>query len=114
MDGVDELLRLRELLDELLEMPQKIADAGCQLAKNENKYRTTLAVKEWELRANGIPVTILGDLARGDKQVAELKLLRDSSEAMYRTAIEKNNTIKKAIDTLRDIIKADYYQRESF
>lgn len=114
MDGIEDILKLRELLEQLLEMPDEIARTGCQSAQNEYDYRTALAVREWELRADGIPVTILGDLARGDQSVAHLKLLRDSAEAMHKAALERNNANKKAIDTLRDIIKADYYQRESF
>ena len=36
-----------------------------------------------ELRAEGQAATVCADLARGDKQVAELRRLRDISDGVY-------------------------------
>jgi hypothetical protein len=46
------------------------------------RYRKALADKILELRAEGLPATLCSDLARGDKQVADLKRLSDIAEGV--------------------------------
>lgn len=42
-----------------------------------------------KLRAEGIPVTILGDLCRGDEEIANLKMQRDIAETEHESALQK-------------------------
>ena len=35
------------------------------------------------LRAEGVPVTIISDLCRGNEKIADLKLKRDIAETLY-------------------------------
>ena len=67
---------------------------GEESAMAERDYRIALSKKILILRDAKIPVTIIGDLARGDEQVAELKFKRDVSEALF-------ESVKQAIFTLR-------------
>lgn len=51
--------------------------AAGALADAERAYRGALAQKILELRAEGEPVTIVSDLARGEKRVRDLRHARD-------------------------------------
>ena len=56
---------------------QEQTDLIEQSAQAEYAYRTALASKMIELKSDGVAVTIMADLARGDKNIAKLKLDRD-------------------------------------
>lgn len=51
-------------------------------AQAEHDYRIALAIKLLEYRTAGAPATIMGDLCRGDKVIAKLKLERDIARGM--------------------------------
>lgn len=55
-------------------------------AEKERVYRCALAEKITELRAEGMSVTLCGDMARGDKHVAHLKYERDVAEGVREAA----------------------------
>lgn len=57
-------------------------------ATREEAYRKALAEKIVQLRAAGQPTTLAGDLARGDKHVANLKRERDIAEGMKDAALQ--------------------------
>lgn len=58
---------------------KEIRDAYRLWAEAERTYRRALAQKIVEMRAErpSVPVTIIGDLARGDGHIADLKFRRD-------------------------------------
>jgi hypothetical protein len=51
-------------------------------AEAERAYRKALADKILELRAEGMAITACGDVARGDRAVADLKFHRDIAEGV--------------------------------
>lgn len=63
-------------------------------AESERAYRVALASKILELKADGYPATLVPDLARGDKEVARLKVARDCAEALYKAADHGVNLYK--------------------
>ena len=67
---------------------------GREYAQAEHDYRIALAEKMLELRAEGQPVTIVPDLARGDRKIARLKFDRDTREAVYKAAQEAIQSYK--------------------
>lgn len=52
----------------------------------ERAYRMRLAQEIVRLRADGIPVTVCLDLAKGEKPVADLRYLRDVAEGVRESA----------------------------
>lgn len=62
------------------------ADAAAKYAQAEHDYRLALASKIAALKAEGWPATVCADMARGDKQVAKLRLDRDVSEGVKEAA----------------------------
>ena len=92
-----QLDELTDLLDEALETCRT---SGCAYAENEAEYRKALRVAILEERATGTPVTVTGALCRGRPDIAELKRLRDCSEAIYKASQEAINVYKLRIRML--------------
>ena len=64
-------------------------DAGKRLAEAECAYRVALNSKIIELRAEGQPVTITPDMARGDRQVAAFRMERDLAKTDWECARQR-------------------------
>ena len=79
------------------ELNASIADHrewGRKKAYAEYDYRVALAKKLALLRVDGQPVTIVNDLARGDEEIAMLRLKRDLAISSYDSAQEAINNYK--------------------
>lgn len=88
---------------------KEIGSRGRAYAEAEAAYRTALAVEELRLRdEEGYPVTLVPDLARGNQKVARLKLERDSSEALYKAALEAINVNKLRIKILETQLQREW------
>ena len=84
---------LETAVTEMKERSKKFAEA-------EHNYRVALSQRLTELRAEGQPVTHLGDIARGAKKIASLKLARDIAEGLYDSSKEAINMYKLKIKVL--------------
>ena len=89
--------QLDELTDMLMEELATCRTAGCQYAENEAEYRKALRIAILEERDKGTPATLTSDLCRGRPDIAELKRLRDCSEAIYKSSQEAINVYKLRI-----------------
>lgn len=65
-----------------------LIDAFKDYAAKEEAYRVALATRILEFKAGGMAITACGDLARGDKKVARLKLERDVAEGVKEAAAQ--------------------------
>lgn len=82
---------------------QEIRDAFRLYGEAERSYRRALAQKITELRANGIAVSIVADLARGDAHVADLRLRRDIKDGVReaaRSAIWRHQADRRELEQL--------------
>ena len=77
---------LDELTDRLEAELKTCKESGCQYAENEAEYRKALRIAILNERQKGTPVTIIGDVCRGQEQIAEAKRRRDCSEAIYKAS----------------------------
>lgn len=102
---IHEVWRKAELLETALSEASK---RGRSAALAEQAYRVAVAQKMLVLRDAGYPATLIGDLARGDESVAQLKLDRDIAQAVYDSAREAINVYKKEIDVLREQINREW------
>lgn len=84
----DLFTEVQERFDNLDFALKEIGSRGRKYAEAEAAYRQALATKILELRADGMPVTITPDVARGTREVALLKLERDCAEALFKAAQE--------------------------
>lgn len=105
VDPISEVFRKSEMLETALTESGK---RGKALAEAERAYRVALSSKILTLRESGYPATLIGDLARGDAEVARLKFDRDCAEVVYESSREAINVYKKAIDVLREQIDREW------
>lgn len=89
--------QLDELTDQLMAELEVCKTSACQYAENEAEYRKALRLAILDERRKGTPVTITSDLCRGREDIAELKKLRDCSEAIYKASQEAINVYKLRI-----------------
>lgn len=89
--------QLDELTDQLMAELEVCKTSGCQHAENEAEYRKALRLAILDEREKGTPATITSDLCRGRPDIAELKRLRDCSEAIYKASQEAINVYKLRI-----------------
>ena len=104
-DPISEVFRRSEMLEVAL---KECKTRGIASADAEQKYRVALAEKILFLREGGLPATLIGDVARGDRDVARLKFDRDCAEVVYDNAREAVNCYKKQIDVLREQIEREW------
>ena len=105
VDPISEVWRRSEMLEVAL---KECKTRGRAAAEAEQEYRVKLAEKILLLREDKLPATLIGDLARGDREVAQLKFERDCAEVVYDNAKEAVNVFKRQIDVLREQIEREW------
>ena len=105
VDPISEVWRRSEMLEVAL---KECKTRGRAAAEAEQAYRVKLAEKILLLREDKYPATLIGDLARGDREVAQLKFERDCAEVVYDNAKEAVNVFKRQIDVLREQIEREW------
>lgn len=89
-----------------------LREASKDLALMEEQYRLTLAKKIVELRAEGMPASVCADVARGDKDVAKLRMKRDIADGVREAAVHA--AWRRAADRKDAQRFADWSQRREF
>ena len=105
MDLVQQMNKLMALLNKALE---ELSRRGKIYADDYKNYRVAVAKKLLQLKAEGMPVTIAYDIARGDEEVAELKRQEIISESLYKSCQEAINSYKLQIKILQEQINKEY------
>lgn len=105
---MEDLERMKNLNDLLTAALSEYKVRGIEYAKAFKKYRTLLSQKLLELKAEGMPVTIAYDVARGIKEVADAKEQEIITECLYKSCQEAINTYKLQIKILQAQITTEY------
>ena len=106
--GQGDYAELMELQADLQHKVEELSTAGVEYATAERNYRVALKTEILRLRAKGQPVTIVSDLARGDEDVANLKLSRDATKSVYEATIEAVNVLKLRIRMVNEQINREW------
>lgn len=102
---------------ELLDITQEIHEASKRLSKSagalfelgkakaesERDYRSMLAQEMLRLKAEGMQITLIPDIAKGN--VSEQLFQRDLAEARFKAGIEAADAIKVQVSALQTILK---------
>lgn len=104
----DLIARRDEILDELSKEVGLMRSSGQQLAENEAKYRMRIRTETLLERSEGTPATLVRDLVRGIREVAELKQQAMCSEALYKSSQEKINVLKLELRTVEADIQREW------
>jgi hypothetical protein len=90
------------LVTKLSEQKQLVKD----YAHAEEAYRVALASKMIELKLEGEKVTILSDIARGDKTVAGLKRDRDIAKGVSDACKSSIHSLQSTMSGIQSLISA--------
>ena len=105
MDIVNEINQKTILLDNSIKMLRK---TGKDYAKAYTDYRIALAKELLILKNEGYAITLAGDIARGKPEIAHLKFLEISNEAIYKANLESVNVLKLEIKIIQEQINKEY------
>ena len=97
MDLYNELQKLCTELDVEVRAVRK---TGSEYARAYANYRIALAKELLKLKAEGYSISLAGDVARGKEDIAELKFLEISKEAIYKANLEAINATKLNIEII--------------
>lgn len=90
-DLINDIQGLIKSLDTALAAFRK---RGEEAASTERDYRVELSKKILIERDKGTPVTIISDICRGSREIADLKFKRDVAEVVFDSAKEAINVYK--------------------
>ena len=105
---MDELIELKRLNDLLTKALKEFKERGIAYAKAYRNYRVLLSKELLKLKAEGMPVTIAYDIARGSDIVADAKEQEIITECLYKSCQEAINTYKLQIKILKENIDKEY------
>ena len=105
MDLLQELWKINELLTKALEQYKA---RGQEYAKAYTTYRKMLAQELLKLKADGMPVTIAYDIARGKEEIANAKEQEIITECLYKSCQEAIQTYKLQMKILQEQINKEY------
>lgn len=105
---MEEIQKMQELNTYLTTALTEYKKRGTDYAKAYKNYRVLLSQELLKLKAEGMPVTIAYDIARGTEQVANAKEQEIITECLYKSCQEAINTYKLQIKILQENMNKDY------
>ncbi len=88
----------------LTQKNEDLIDLAEGMAKSKRDYAVAFARKILELKGEGKAATLIPDLARGDKGIAELRMTKDVDKAVYDACRQSVKDIHIALETYRSIL----------
>ena len=105
MELWEEITQNEQYLEEALRTLRKNGEAA---AEAERDYRIAKSKAILTLKEKGYPVTLITEIVKGLKDVAELDFRRNVAEVVYYANKESINVYKKKADDLRAIYEKEY------
>ena len=101
----DEINHNEQMLEASLNTLRKNGEAS---AEAEREYRMAKTKAILNLREKGYPTTLIPELVKGLKDVADLDFQRNIAEVVYKANLEAINVYKKKSDDLRMIYEKEW------
>lgn len=108
MDGFELQAALNDTLAQNQEAINGMREQGRRMAQARARYKAALASKALALRADGMSVGLIHDVARGDPEVAALGADADAQEALYDACREEVMLRKREADTIREQLQREW------
>lgn len=105
MDLIEKLWQKSEDLDISV---KRLRKSGEEYAKAYTEYRIKLAEELIKLKDEGYAITLAGDIARGKREIAQLKFKEITTDAFYKANLESINAIKLQIKLLQNQIDKEW------
>lgn len=100
------------IIEELNNLNKRLSNAYKEMyqqaklySEAERDYKITQQRKILELKAEGHPVTLILELAKGDTQVANMRFNRDLAQGRYETAKESIRSMRTSLTVYQSILK---------
>lgn len=104
-----EILQIQKQMDEAL---LTLRENGNAYALAEKEYRIAKAKKILELRNEGVAVTIIPDLAKGDEEIAALDFKRNIAKTLFESNKEALGVKKMEFSMYRTYYEKEYSSNE--
>lgn len=95
--------QIMETAKRLQNASHEIFYLGKEKAQSEKDYRLALMREILTLRSEGLPATIISDVARG--KVADLLFARDAAEVKFKSAQESMSAMKATLSALQSVLR---------
>lgn len=105
----DLMTSLQSLSGELDQSIRMLRNHGNEAARAERDYQIAKNQTILRLKAEGYPVTLIAQMVKGDKEVAEKMLQRDIARVMYDTNKEHINVKKLQLRTIEEQIEREWH-----
>lgn len=86
----------------------ELARAGKAKANAEHDYKIAMSQTALNMKANGMPVTLIQTVIHGYGNVAELRLARDIADSNYEVVKESINLLKYQIKIIENQISREW------
>lgn len=104
----DLMLELQEKTKLLDKAVYSIVEKGRAYAQAEHDYKVALSKRILAHRADGMPVSIISDICRGEPEIADLRLKKDIAEVQYKATSEAIQNYKLQIRILDAQIEREW------
>ena len=108
MDGMELIQELNAELDAAEQCVNDMQPLGRARSIAERDYRIALSKAEMGYRANGYPVSIIGDVTRGLPDIAELRCARDMAEVEFEANKAAHYLHRQRADMYEAMIKVEW------
>ena len=104
-DNPEEIMRqLKNLGVELHNEIENLKDKANKKAVAEAEYRKAFNIKIIELKSEGMSITLINDIAKGDEAIANLKVERDKFEALFQASRYTINALHDRISIGQSVL----------
>lgn len=110
MGGVGDYLRLQQLYDETEQLIDELREHEYEAAEHESRYRMLVSQKTASERMHGTPVTVIGDLVRGEEPIATEKLQWQKAEADAKSVQHLIFLHKGRMEMMVELMKHEWYR----
>lgn len=110
MGGVGDYLKLQQLYSETEQLIDELREYEYAAAEHESEYRMLVSAKTAQERLMKTPVTVIGDLVRGDESVASERLAWKKAEADAKAVQHLIFLHKDQMGMMVEIIKHEMYR----
>ena len=101
----DIIIEMRETKARLNTASKEIFPLAKKKAETERAYRIALRQEKLKLKTEGMPITLINDIAKGNEHIATLRLERDIANDMYKAGLESMRTTQSEASILQSLSK---------
>lgn len=95
---------LNNLLEQLQTSVKSLRTTATEYAEAYKNYRVLLAKELVRLKDSGMAITLASEVARGNEEIANAKMVEIKKEAIYKANMESINAIKLQIKIVENQI----------